>query len=330
MISEFYDLVVPPNFKKSILNLLPSEKYTLTCMSPWCKSYGTTDNLVKTATPYKKTNSGMFIHRQACLDCGCEFAYNGEQFVEMNYFHVGYTYLERFKSTPYNLTEFSRISGLDRSSCKRIMSYFHVRNLFDMQVATIKRDLINMMVESIKAGARVSDLQALPYWTNELHFLIHRYHPMVMEELILVRRTAKERLPKEDFYKTIKNTCEKCLQSDITITIRNIAKMVGTTTATINKWGYSSYIIEMKKNQYVIRLELKKNYWISKVNQYLNENVGIKIYSKDLYEHINVRQSYLHGIAPEVNEYIYQRLSIHNEHLISEEVILGEGYAITL
>ncbi|MEK5024527.1 TniQ family protein [Paenibacillus sp. FSL M7-1046] len=302
-ISEFLNISIPMSFKRSVIKD-NSKKFKIVCLSPWCVSYGTDRSIVKTGTLSKNYKDGSYLKRHvACLDCGCEYGFDKDGEVkEKSYFAKGYRFLQRFK--PLSLAEFQRTSGFSLNACGRIVAYLHVRGLYDFRPVTVNEELLTSFAEGVSKNMRISDIQKWSCWNDKFHYLIHRLHPDIMRRLIQQKRPAKDRLPKLECWGKLVQYCDEYLSADVTITIESIALKIGITSATISKWGYTPYIKEMKEEQKKFRLEKRKDEWYKKIDDLCAQNINNKVLSKDVYKHLKVKQSYLCGIAPEVNEYI--------------------------
>ncbi|ULO07046.1 TniQ family protein [Paenibacillus sp. 19GGS1-52] len=302
-ISEFFNINIPDSFKKSIIKG-NAKKLEIVCLSPWCISYGTDKSIVRTGTLSKVYDDGSYLKRHvACLDCGCEYGLNRDGEVkEKSYFAKGYRFLQEFK--PSSLAEFQRISGLPLNACGRIVAYFQVRDLFDFRSVTVEEDLLASFAKAVIKNMCLTDIQKWTCWKDKYHYLIHRLHPDIMRQLIQLKRPAKERLPKLECWERLVQCCDEYISADVTITIESIASQIGITSATVSKWGFTAYIKEMKEKQKTLRLEKRKDKWYKMIDDLFAQSICNKVFSKDIYKQLKVKQSYLCAVAPEINEYI--------------------------
>ncbi|WP_198022994.1 TniQ family protein [Paenibacillus zanthoxyli] len=314
-ISDFFEIKIPESFKKSVI-ATTAKKQAIVCLSPWCSSYGTANALVKTGTLSKVYKDGSYLKtHMACLDCGCEYAYDREgQVKEKSYFADGYRFIQ--ESKPLSLAEFQRNSGYPLNACIRIAAYFNARDLWDFRSVAVDEKLLASFATAVSKNISLTDIQNWPCWKEKYHYLIHRLHPKVMREIILLKRPAKERLPKLDYWEKLIQCCEANMLKDVTITIGGVSSQIGVTPKTLAKWGYVSYVKEMKEKQRGLRLERRRKMLYEKIDDYFKMHSENKIFSKDVYNFIGVRQSYLCGIIPEINDYVKSEMQILRENIV--------------
>jgi len=194
---EFINFKIPSHFNEMLESTHRRHLEQVSCLSPWCLSYMQPGSLVKTgtSTKYKSTGEKLSYH-VACLDCGCQFAFNEEGNIqEKDYFNIGYHKLLINKSSPISISGLSRDSGLKIDICRRIIAYFSTRNIFEKGLTeTVEPSLVERFISAIKNNLRIAQIQKWDCWNSVTHFYIYRFHPSVMKELILYKRQAPLRI----------------------------------------------------------------------------------------------------------------------------------------
>ncbi|MEK5377582.1 TniQ family protein [Paenibacillus sp. FSL P2-0173] len=306
--NSFARIDVPSLFQKAIQGTGRSKKELLICLSPWCKSYNQKGSLIKTGTSTKyRRNGDKYTYHVACLDCGCLFAFNSNN--ELEYkdpFLKGFHALRKYGFREMELKEMMNYTGFARSTCRHILAYFRTRGVLTMRRTeiTIENKLLSDFIQAIQKGKIIMEIEKWSCWSSVNHFLTYRYHLQVMRELVLRKKKAASRIYKEEIYQKITDECSRMIVTNETITIEKIAKAISVSTNTIRKWNYHIYIKNAKKTQAKRRLENRINLLISKAEEYVKGYAGEKMLSKDIYNYLKVKQSYICSVMPAVSYYI--------------------------
>lgn len=314
-VADFLKLKVPDDFRNSILKVNNSKEEVVVCLSPWCRSFKKPGSLIGTGTGSKqmKRLGVKLSHHVACLDCGCEFAINEKgELQDKDYFIKGYAILYESPALLNNLAEFSRKSGLHLSCSRRIRAYFTSRGLFcgpSNGKVEVEDHLVLSWIEAINRNVTVYEIEQWNCWRDVNHLLIHRYDQRVLRAIILHKRRARARLEKEEIQKNIMDECNDLLAKGCKITVERISSCIGVTSNTLRKWGFDEYIKEMKASQDKILNDIRKNEIMEMVETFFSRETEGKVRSMDVYNYLGVRQSYLCKFAPEIKDYISNKLS---------------------
>ncbi|MGV6935527.1 TniQ family protein [Paenibacillus sp. CMM36] len=305
--SSLLNIELPPQFLGGLLNNDGRKRTEPHCLAPWCVSFQKSGSLVKTGTDYKKLKSGQVLRNHlACFECGCEYAFNnrGEQ-IEKYYFIQGYSGI----TNGHSLTELSKEIRLSISKCRRIIAYFRSRTLDKHVNVKIESSFIERVTTAIRDNIGFSEIEKWECWESNDHFLIYRYHIKVMREKLCQKKKGNAKISREKIIVELEAIVDELLEINEDITIRGISKRIGISQNTIRKWKVAhDRIKEAKIFQQKKRLDKKVAALFDIINSYCQEHAGEAILSKDIYDFIGIKQSYLLSIAPEVSKYISYKL----------------------
>lgn len=299
-INAFLALSPPPEFISSIL---PdnSQSIRVNCLAPWCQSYNSNESLVRTGTNYKRLKNGKVQKRYwFCQDCGCSYFIDedGNQ-VEKDGFIEAFPYI----STCSSINELATKAKVDLTKGRRVFAYFKTRIKLDD--TSIDHDVLNDFELAIKNNIAFNQIQKWTCWESYDHFLMYRYHINVLKTRMDYRKKGKNfvnySLKMNDLYRI----AQDLLDRDENITQKKVAKMLGISDTSLRKWkeGYS-YFNEVKQTQQEDRLKKRISILYDKINEYFQQYSGGPFYTKDVYNYLGMKQSYLLKIAPEITDYI--------------------------
>lgn len=301
---ELININVPDSFQSQLLKLSKRVENTPVCLAPWCTSYSKGRSLIKMGTQHKRLSSGKIYKKQfACKECGCQYVYDEEgKQIEKHHFIIGYEVLSHEPSL--SLTEIINRLVLPVTKCRKIVAYFKARNgntIWD-------NNLLENLLIGVKNNIRSAEIKKWSCWDNSDHFLVYYHHVDVMKERILSKKQNGPRISWPHKMLKLELICQELLQLNENITISSISSMIDVSDKTIRKWPEAYSLIQQYKK---LQKETRLNHWVNeiytKVNDYIQNYMGERLLSKDVYSHIGVKQSYLVKKAPEINEYIYSK-----------------------
>ncbi|KQX67239.1 TniQ family protein [Paenibacillus sp. Root444D2] len=320
-LTTFFEIEIPSDFRNSIIPNKINKLENAICLSPWCKSYMKNDSIVKTGTSSKKRKSGeKLLNHIACLDCGCRFAYKETgELQEKDYFVQGYNILTGIQSDEFSLAELSRRTGLHISVSRRIVAYFQVRGVFKNNSdnkEVVDNTLLYEFKDSITNDVDLETIEKWECWVSTTQYLLHRYHPAVMKELILHKWPVPERrIDRGKIQDEMLSICNELINSEQSITIGIVSEKLRVTPNTLRKWGLEKYIHEMKNIQQTVKINKLKSIWHSLIDNFFNSRVGQRVLSEDVYDYIKASPPYIRKVAPELTAYINQLRVNHNMEL---------------
>lgn len=301
-INTFLSLNPPNEFLENFLSK-NEQQVTVKCLAPWCISYNKSKSLSKTGTHYNRLKSGeLKKHYYFCQDCGCTYYFDEQRKqIEKEGFIEGYSYL---KSEDISINDFVRNTQMSLSKCRRIVAYFKTR--IRIEKSHISHVLLNEFETAIDQNIGLMEIQSWPCWESLDHFLMYRYHINVMRRRA---NTKKKGIKKVDYPLMMDNLYQiikTLLDNEEIITQMKVARMLEISSETLRKWkeGFT-YVNDMKEIQRENRLSQRISKWYSLIEEYMEKQYrGGGIYTKDIYNYLGVKQSYLKSVAPEVTAYI--------------------------
>ncbi|MGC6589679.1 hypothetical protein ACPV3A_32685 [Paenibacillus sp. Dod16] len=309
---DLFDIHPPEEFLYHVL-YKPENQLDLHCIAPWCSSYKKKSTLKRTGTKRKiKKNGEMHCDYQTCMECGCEYYWNekDEQIDKRQYIQC-----YPFILSNATLIELMEKTQLSETKCRHIMAYFKTRldqfGVYNLNVQNLRR-----LKTAVYRDLRMSEIRSWNCWDNEDHFLEYWYHQDIISEKLFFQKKVSERIPREKILTQIKEICKTYIEANMDISLKNVAKEVGVSTNTISDWQVAQdYIKEMKRHQREGRLNIRKEQLYNQVNEFIDNFTGRKLHSKDIYEHIQVKQSFLTTAAPDLVKYITGRRKEYNRQM---------------
>jgi hypothetical protein len=299
----FLELNVPEGFIHSLHEKSIGEIAAGTaCTAPWCELYGIRGELVSTGIFQSKKGGKSLSYFMVCPSCGCEYALDEDNYlVERSYFIKAYEILSNRNISKLTWPERIKVMGLKRGRIQRVLAYFQIRNVFDLD-DIIKRDinekLLEKFVRKLNEGIDLAEIRFWKEWVNYDQFLLHRYHPQVVQVLFESYTKPKAEGSDPIFRANIKNTCIVLLERDATINLPAVAKAWGTSATTIRNKGCSDIVefyrgkqLEMKRGEVSMEIE-------QKVTRYLEEHGGEKVSMKELYTVTHTNYSLIRRYSP--------------------------------
>ncbi|MGC6587614.1 TniQ family protein [Paenibacillus sp. Dod16] len=312
-INTFLSLNVPSKFLKNF-HSKNEQQVTVKCLAPWCISYNKSESLSKTGTHYNRLKSGeLKKHYYFCQDCGCTYYLDEHnQQNEKEGFIEGYSYLNSNDISIYNLV---RNTTMSLSKCRRIIAYFKTR--ISIEKSHIDLVLLNELETAIDQNIGLMKIQSWPCWESLDHFLIYRYHINVLRRKANTKKIGREKVDYPMKMKSLYQIVKTLLDNDVIITQNKVASMLEISSVTLRNWkdGYK-YITDMKEIQREKLQSQRVSKWYALIEEYIeNRYRGGRIYTKDIYNYLGVKQSYLKSVAPEVTAYISMLKDTYNGQL---------------
>lgn len=323
-LEQLCNLKVPNTF---ITGLQTKKKIdNVSCMAPWCSSFGKFGSLVKTGTSKKKKNDGTELkYYLLCTKCGCEYAFNlDDLLVERTYFIHAYNELMLIAVNTSNnsLKKLAATLKMSIDKTKRCICYFISRNQFNdccfskefiMDINKLKN-----ILNGIREGIGLKEIRNWDIWESYDEFLIYRYHIDVINELREDCSNKKDYIPSNSQFLLVKNTVEKMFDINEDITIKSVSFKLKVSSETIRNWGGNKYIAEVKKKQRELRLQQLREEIKNKVELYINESCSENVSSRELYEYLQIKRTVLWRRDKELTRFIADKLGIHKEPKVSK------------
>lgn len=319
-IDDLLKLELPQTFIDSVLIPPRLKKDTVACKAPWCAKFGVEGALIQTGTSFKRKMNGQIqSYYLACLKCGCEYAFNAEnQIEERTYFIKGYNFLKSNMGKGNSIYSISQKTGLSFDQVKRCIAYFFSRGFKFLELGvSFQTDplKLDMLIDAMKRNIPIKSIRNWNCWGNYTHFLVHRFHPSVMEQHLLQTRSMPKRINYIKNLDEIKKVVDRLNDLEKTISIDDVAELMGVSVNTIRNWGGCPYIRKMKESQHERRLLKEKESIYDFVETYFHGHMGTKVFSRDLYNELRKRRSLVWRNAPELTSFIQQRIKLHNKLL---------------
>ncbi|ASJ56829.1 hypothetical protein BP422_26900 [Brevibacillus formosus] len=295
-IDDLLGLEMPRAFIDSVLMPSRLKKDTVACKAPWCAKFGVEGVLIQTGTSLKrKMNGEIQSYYLACLKCGCEYSFNAEnKFEERTNFIKGYNLIKSNMSERDSIYSISQKTGLSLDQVKRCTAYFYTRGFkfleldVSFQTDPLKLDLL---IEAMKKNIPIRNIRNWDCWGSYMHFLVHRFHPSVMEQHLLQTRSLPKRINYNRNLDEIKKVVDELYVLDKTITIDAVAEQMGVSVNTIRNWGGCPYIRKMKKNQHEKRLLKEKESIHDFVEAYFHGRMGTNVNANLIIDHLAAYRS---------------------------------------
>jgi hypothetical protein len=305
-VEEFLKINLPKQFIDSVRQSFRIELKPY-CLAPWCSSYEQDKSLIQTAT--KNTNKGgkPLKDYMICRGCGCEYAFDSKyQLVERSYFIKAYNILINRSITKLTWPEREKLMGSKRNRIRRVMAYFNSRSLFLDQEKIFKkkeldRELLEKVISAVRHGESIYDIQHWVCWNNDDHYLLHRYHLETIEAICEQNYCQlKDSNNCQDFLSLIHETCNRMLESNQSITLPTVAMRIGVSATTIQNKGCSKVVAKYKKLQQTNQAKELKLRIIKTVEDFFEGHPERVIYSREIYERLEVCRATLKKADPQL------------------------------
>ncbi|SFM15635.1 hypothetical protein SAMN03159341_11885 [Paenibacillus sp. 1_12] len=256
-----------------------------------------------------------------CPDCGCEYAIDSnKKLLERTYFIKGFEVLSNFNIANLTWPERERVFGLKRNRILRIIAYFSSRGKNADIAKYTEKDIdetkIDKIIENIKAGTKIYEIQHWECWGNDEYYLLHRYHSRVILAYIANNYSISPTIEQDkDLAGIIENVCSELLESDGDITLTTVSMKIGCSATTIRCKGCSSIINRYREQQQMKRrhsliLRIKHS-----VNEFFNRHKDEMIYLKNLFENLEVCRETIRRISPDLCKQIDRRREEWNQRI---------------
>lgn len=311
----FFELNVPEGFIYSLHEKSIGEIAAGTaCIAPWCERYGARGELVSTGIFQTKKSGKSLSYCMVCPFCGCEYALDEDNhLVERSYFIKAYDILSNRNISKLTWPERIKVMGLKRGRIQRVLAYFQIHDVLELD-GIIKPDinekLLEKFVQELDKGIDLVEIRFWKEWVNYDQFLVHRYHPLVVQALFKSYTKPKTQDSDPIFRANINNTCMELLECDTAINLPAVAKAWGTSATTIRNKGCSDLVelyrtkqFEMKRGKVSMKIE-------QKVTRYLEEHEGKKVSMKELYAVTHTNYASLRRYAPQLIKQIKSKKNV--------------------
>ncbi|MUK89316.1 hypothetical protein GMD78_13135 [Ornithinibacillus sp. L9] len=242
---KFLGLSVKESFINSIRGKTVLKSDQFSCMAPWCANYGKLGLMIKTGTSFKRLDSGEILtYYLACLECGCEYAVNQfNELEERTSFIEGYRMLKDIVDKT-SINKLSRKTGLPGDKVKRHLAYFHSRGIIEYPslFSNISDDFVKAFINGIRNYKTIKHIQAWECWKSYSHFLLHRYHPDVMREIIETKRPRQSKKSSNNSQVKVQHIVDQLFNADKEITIAAVSEIAEVCPETLRNWGCNPYI----------------------------------------------------------------------------------------
>ncbi|PWW32920.1 MULTISPECIES: TniQ family protein [Paenibacillus] len=181
---------VPTTFIDSLLegnSIEWTREYT--CQAPWCKERGQRMSLTPTNSKHCKKAGEKLSHYLVCKECFCEYAFNEERIlIERTSFISAYDVMHRYDISSMTWSEKRKCFLMNREQIRRASAYFNARQIikrgiYPQNQSEINCVLLTKFVSALRQGKRIAEIRYWPLWEGYEHYLLHRYHPVVMSEI---------------------------------------------------------------------------------------------------------------------------------------------------
>ena len=189
-INSLFIIEVPKAFIESLLegnSIQWTKEYT--CVAPWCKEKGRPNSLTSTNSKQARKAGEKLSHYLVCKECFCEYAFNEERIlVERTNFISAYDVMHRYDISSMTWPERKKCFMINREKIRRANAYFNARQIIKSGISPQNQSEINCVlltkfVSALRQGKRIADIRYWPIWEGYEHYLLHRYHPVVMSEI---------------------------------------------------------------------------------------------------------------------------------------------------
>lgn len=299
----------------------------VSCMAPWCSSFGEFGSLAKTGTSKKKKKDGEELkYYLLCTKCGCEYALTlDDQLVERTYFIHAYNELITVDTSRSNLKRLAATLKMSIDKTKRCICYFISRNQFNdccfSKEFMMDNNKLKNILNGIREGIGLKEIRHWNIWESYNEFLIYRYHVDVMNEL----HSKGDFTTKTKNYSNnnsqlllVRSTVKTLFEMNEDITIKSVSTKLKVSPETIRNWGGNKYIAEMKREQKEFRLYHLRKEIKDKVEIYISERCSENISSNKLYEYLEIKRAVLWKKDKELTRFIADKLGTHKEPKVSK------------
>ncbi|SCY54286.1 TniQ protein [Paenibacillus polysaccharolyticus] len=307
---SFLSFVIPDQFSLNLLSSSKGHTNDAVCLASWCKYYNFNKELKRTGTQYKKLKNGSVQKNYLfCNGCGCTY-YFDEHFnqLERDGFIEAFEWIRSCELKQV----LEHKPGQASSISSKAWAYFQTRLVKDSP-PMIEEDLLERFIQAIKKGTKLNQIKSWDCWKSVNHYLVYRYHLEILRTCHLKKRGATTRSAYLTQLPQLTLFTKRLLDKDETITLTKLAKHMGISRSTLQHWqnGYREYE-KAKILQKTKRLEKRKEQLIAEIDRLIESQDFVRktliLKSKDIYEHLGVKQSYLCSWAPEITRYITDRI----------------------
>ncbi|MGF7046225.1 hypothetical protein J2T13_000701 [Paenibacillus sp. DS2015] len=307
-----------------LISLRKGDKFKLSeepvCVAPWCPSYQKSGSLVRTGVNSSEKAKIKLHKYMACEDCGCEYAFAEGVIIERTYFIQAYHKISSHNLSSLTWYERENLMGLKKEKIRRVMAYFWCCQIISEEegITTYGKIDLGKVQEFVKAldkGIAIVEIRRWPLWEQYGNYLIHRFHPDVMRAIIYKKMTMESR-GMRDLKDEIIDACSDLRNKDLSITLHNVAQIMGISPTTIRKQGYSPLIEKSKQKQNEERIKELRVRVDLKTENYLQVKATEAISSVELFQVLEISYSSLKKSSPELALYINKVRKEHNAEVL--------------
>src|SRR5690606_21019225 len=122
--------------------------------------------------------------------------------------------------------------------------YFHNQEVIRVEnfIGKIDTELVKRFTKAVSEGISLEHVRNWEEWENYDHFLLHRFHPLVVGALI-ESSTEKKDIKNDSYTQTkIKNACKSLTDKNIAISLPIVALATGMSVSTIRNKGCTNIV----------------------------------------------------------------------------------------
>lgn len=276
-----------------------------TCIAPWCTFDPCKDQLCDTGTSYKKLKNNRVRRKYSfCSQCGCTYYFDeqGQQKEKDGYIEAFNMFQEEWRQlTPEHW----------RGSLKHI-AFFRTRIISTVD-SFVDQTLLNRFQQAVLEHMTLNHIKSWSCWKSESHYMMYRYHITILRLKHNLKKSLGPRLNFTLKRKELMDAVKQIKMRNESITLRNIASRIHISVATLRSWkeGYDLYL-EAKRQQVSEVHQARTSELTNQIKKFLSDHRHKTLLIKEVYAHLNVRQSYLLKISPDVTFFISEAVRVHN------------------
>ncbi|OCT16710.1 hypothetical protein A8709_08565 [Paenibacillus pectinilyticus] len=304
-ISNFFALKISSQFIDSVINN-KSSKTIPSCQAPWCENFGVPDSLHQTTSKNVRKPSKLLRSYYICNKCGCEYAIDDQDLlIERTNFINSYNILSNRSLTKLTWPEREKAMGIKRNRINRIQAYFYVREMFVNEISKsiyqINQKKLFEVLQAVKSGEPVYDIQHWKSWIRNDEYLLYRYHPEVINELLNQKMSSfVEEKDNSSFINKVETACEKLIKRGMGITLPTVSSEMKISAVTIQNKGAAFIVARYSKEQKGEQERITEEAIIEEINNYFTQHEGQLVYAHKLYKSLRVCRHTLKRNHPEL------------------------------
>lgn len=275
------------------------------CIAPWCAFNPHKDQLYETGTMYKKLKNNQVRRKYLfCSHCGCTY-YFDEQKIQRE--KDGYIEAFNLFQVEWKQTAPEHWRGKPKH-----IAFFRTR-IISEEKALVDDTLLQQFQQAVLSHTRLNDIKSWTSWKSEEQYFMYRYHITILRIKQSQKRNLGSRLNIVHKRQELVDVIEQVKIRNENITLQNLASSIHISVKTLRSWkeGYQLYF-EAKQQQIFEKNQKKSSELYKQIKKFLSAHRHKTLRIKEVYAHLNVRQSYLLKISPDVTFFISEAVRVHN------------------